>query len=140
MFSRREKNYQPSRWQVPAPGARASPQQPRFREPKPHRQHHSPGVLVGRAASMLEKLKTIVPRLIWIMFACISGWHGIQMLWGERLTTGVANILVCLGLVVLAVKWRAVIYYFAPSPIVLRTGVLALILFLGIAYLPFLMS
>jgi hypothetical protein len=90
-------------------------------------------------ASMQENLKAIVPRLIWSMFACISGWHGIQMLWGERPITGMANILICLGWVVLAVKWPAVVYYFAPSPIVLRTGTLVLILSLGIAYLPFLL-
>ncbi len=89
---------------------------------------------------MLEKLKTIVPRLIWIMFACISGWHGTQTLRSDRSIAGVANVLVCLGLVVLAVKWPAVTYYFAAVPIVLRTGMLALILFLGIAYLPFLIS
>ena len=89
---------------------------------------------------MLEKLKTIIPRLIWIMFACISGWHGTQTLRSDRSIAGVANIVVCLGLVVLAAKWPAITYYFAPIPIVLRTGVLALILFLGIAYLPFLMS
>jgi hypothetical protein len=89
---------------------------------------------------MLQNLKAIVPRLIWILFACISGWHGIQTLWSERPIAGVANVLICLGLVVLAVKWQAVVYYFAPTPVVLRTGVLALIIFLGIAYLPFLMS
>jgi hypothetical protein len=88
-------------------------------------------------ASMSEKLKAIIPRLIWSMFACISGWHGIQMLWNERPITGVANVLVCLGLVVLTVKWASVVYYFASSPIVLRSGTLVLILSLGIAYLPF---
>ena len=89
---------------------------------------------------MQEKLKAILPRLTWSMFACISGWHGIQMLWGERPTTGVANILVGLGLVVLAIKWPAVMYYFAPSPIVLRTATVALILCLGITYLPLLLT
>jgi hypothetical protein len=62
------------------------------------------------------------------------------MLWGERPMTGLANILVCLGLVVLALKWPAVAYYFAQSPIVLRTGTLVLILCLGIAYLPLLLA
>ena len=76
---------------------------------------------------MQEKLKAILPRLIWSMFSCISGWHGIQMLWGERPTTGVANILVCMGLVVLAIKWPVVMDHFAPSPIVLRTGTVVLI-------------
>jgi hypothetical protein len=89
---------------------------------------------------MQEKLKAILPRLIWSMFSCISGWHGIQMLWGERPTTGVANILVCMGLVVLAIKWPVVMYYFAPSPIVLRTGTVVLILCLGITYLPLLLA
>jgi hypothetical protein len=89
---------------------------------------------------MPEKLKTIIPRLIWIMFACISGWHGTQTLRSDQSMAGVANVVACLGLVVLAAKWPAITYYFAPVPIVLRTGTLALILFLGIAYLPFLMS
>jgi hypothetical protein len=89
---------------------------------------------------MLEKLKTIIPRLIWIMFACISGWHGTQTLRSDRSIAGVANVVVCIGLVVLAAKWPANTYYFAAVPIVLRTGMLALILFLGIAYLPFLIS
>ena len=102
-----------------------------FTEPKPHRQHHSRGVWVGRAASMLEKLKTIIPRLIWIIFACMSGWHGTQTLRSDRSIAGVANIVVCIGLVVLAAKWPAITYYFAPIPVVLRTGVLALIFFSG---------
>jgi hypothetical protein len=89
---------------------------------------------------MSEKLEAIIPRLIWSMFACISGWHGNQMLWGERPITGVAHVLICLGLVVLAVKWPSVVYYFTSSPIVLRSGTLVLILALGIAYLPFLMA
>jgi hypothetical protein len=89
---------------------------------------------------MLEKLKTIIPRLIWIMFACISGWHGTQTLRSDRSIAGVANVVVCIGLVVLAAKWPANTYYFAAVPIVLTTGMLALILFLGIAYLPFLIS
>ena len=88
---------------------------------------------------MPEKLKTIIPRLIWSMFAGISGWHATQMLWGERPITGVADVLICLGLVVLTVKWPSVVYYFASSPMVLRSGTLVLILSLGIAYLPFLM-
>ena len=89
---------------------------------------------------MLEKLKTIIPRLIWIMFACIWGWHATQTLRSDRSIAGVANVVVCLGLVVLAAKWPAITYYFASIPILLRTGTLAPTLFLGIAFLPFLMS
>jgi hypothetical protein len=89
---------------------------------------------------MPKNLKAIIPPLIWSMFACISGWHATQMmLWGERPITGVADVLICLGLVVLTVRWPSVVYYFASSPIVLRNGTLVLILSLGIAYLPFLM-
>jgi hypothetical protein len=87
---------------------------------------------------MPEKLKAIIPPLIWSMFACISGWHATQALWGERSIAGVTHVLICLGLVVLAVKWPSVVYYFAPSPIVLRSGTLVLILSLVMAYLPFL--
>ena len=86
---------------------------------------------------MRQKLKAIIPRLIWSMFACVSGWYGIPMLWGERPITGVAHVLVCLGLVVLVVKWPAVAYYFAQIPILLRTGTLVLTLCLAIAYLSF---
>jgi hypothetical protein len=41
---------------------------------------------------------------------------------GGQLSTGVANILICLGLTALTLYWRRITYYFASSPLVLRVG------------------
>jgi hypothetical protein len=83
---------------------------------------------------MLENLKRKIPQAIWSALACISGYQGCQMLWAGPSATGVANILICLGLVVGAAYWNRIAYYFASSPAALRGGSLALILIFGLVY------
>ena len=62
------------------------------------------------------------------------------MLSGGQLSMGVANVLICFGLTALTVYWRRIVYYFASNPAVLKVGVLMMLLFLGILYLPLLTS
>ena len=83
---------------------------------------------------MLANLKNKVPPVIWSILACILGYQGCQILWAGPSATGVANILICVGLVAVAVYWHRIAYYFASSPAALRGGSLALILIFGLAY------
>ena len=89
---------------------------------------------VGKG-SMLEDLKISIPQVTWGLFTWMSGYQGFQMLWAGQSITGVANVLISLGLLALTLNWPRVVFYFASHPAVLRMGTLALALFLGIHFI-----
>jgi hypothetical protein len=90
--------------------------------------------------SVGQSLRAAIPQFIWGFFAIVSGLEGYVMLSGGQLSTGVANILICLGLTALTLYWRRITYYFASGPLVLRVGILVILLFLCITYSPLLIS
>jgi hypothetical protein len=92
------------------------------------------------SVSARQSLKEGIPQLIWGIFAIISGLEGCVMLSAGQLSTGVANVLIFFSLTALTVHWRRIVYYFASNSLVLKVGVLMMLLFLGIMYLPLLTS
>jgi hypothetical protein len=88
---------------------------------------------VGKG-SMLEDLKISIPQVTWGLFTWTSGYQGSDALRrtiddrrGERFDfSGIAGA---------DLNWPRVVFYFASHPAVLRIGILALALFLGIHFI-----